>query len=70
MPFIIENQRAETDWLLGDNLYSPFTVDLDSAMDLVTLVLVLVELVVGENHTEVQHQEQDDGGGEAESGHH
>ena len=39
-------------------------------MDLVTLVLVLVELVVGENHTEVQHQEQDDGGGEAESGHH
>ena len=39
-------------------------------MDLVTLVLVLVELVVGENHTEVKHQEQDDGGGEAESGHH
>ena len=70
MPFIIENQRAETDWLLGDNLYSPFTVDLDSAMDLVTLVLVLVELVVGENHTEVKHQDQDDGGGEAESGHH
>ena len=62
--------RSETDFV--DNLYSPFTVALDSAMDLVTpaLVLVLVELVAGEDHAEVEHQEQDDGGGEAECGHH
>ena len=41
-------------------------------MDLVTpaLVLVLVELVAGEDHAEVEHQEQDDGRGEAEGGHH
>ena len=40
-------------------------------MTLVTtaLVLVLEMLVVGEEHAEVKHQEQDDGGGEAERGH-
>ena len=40
-------------------------------MDLVTaaLVLVLVVLGVGEDHVEVKHQEEEDGGEEAEGGH-
>ena len=74
--FIIWNQRAETDWLrllVVDEFWehAPFTVCLDSAMNLVStaLVLVLVMLVVGQEHAEVEHQEQDDGGGEAECGH-
>ena len=68
MSFIIGNQRPETDWQI-DNL--PFTVWFYSAMDLVTaaLVLVLVVLGVGEDHAEVEHQEEEDGGEEAEGGH-